>query len=207
MRIVLDLLTVLKYLHNDCRFIHRDLNPSNVMLTFDFKVKLTDFGLSLALSDGGSIETQENVKVGGRDRGFEGTLAYSSPETVETRETNEKADVWAFGCILYELITLRPAFSNPNPLVLAKMIAAGEYEPIVPLPHKQSNQQVGSVSQNGLSRAWSSMGLGGTILEKLARITNKCLIVDHSQRPTALELLSELVPELVDYTAFLKLQK
>ena len=207
MRIVLDLLTVLKYLHNDCRFIHRDLNPSNVMLTFDFKVKLTDFGLSLALSDGGSIETQENVKAGGRDRGFEGTLAYSSPETVETRETNEKADVWAFGCILYELITLRPAFSNPNPLVLAKMIAAGEYEPIVPLPHKQSNQQVGSVSQNGLSRAWSSMGLGGTILEKLARITNKCLIVDHSQRPTALELLSELVPELVDYTAFLKLQK
>lgn len=207
MRIVLDLLTVLKYLHNDCRFIHRDLNPSNVMLTFDFKVKLADFGLSLALSDGGSIETQENVKVGGRDRGFEGTLAYSSPETVETRETNEKADIWAFGCILYELITLRPAFSNPNPLVLAKMIAAGEYEPIVPLPHKQSNQQVGSVSQNGMSRAWSSMGLGGTILEKLARITNKCLIVDHNQRPTALELLSELVPELVDYTAFLKLHR
>ena len=204
MRIVLDLLTVLKYLHNDCRFIHRDLNPSNVMLTFDFKVKLADFGLSMALSDRDDMNSPDSGKGPGRDRGFEGTLAYSSPETIEMRETNEKADIWAFGCILYELITMRPAFSNPNPLVLAKMISAGEFEPIF---SAGKNPQGSSASnQQALSRAWSSIGLGGKILDKLARMATRCLNVDHTQRPSALELLADLLPELVDYTAFLKLR-
>lgn len=67
MQVVLDLLSVLKYLHLEKKIMHRDLNPSNVMITFDYRVKLTDFGLST-----------EFYKSLSKNETFVGTLAYSS---------------------------------------------------------------------------------------------------------------------------------
>ena len=46
MQVVLDIMSVLKYLHVDKKILHRDLNPSNIMITYNYRVKLTDFGLS-----------------------------------------------------------------------------------------------------------------------------------------------------------------
>ena len=60
-------MSVLKYLHIDKKIMHRDLNPSNIMITYDYKVKLTDFGLST-----------EFCKSLGKNDTFVGTLAYSS---------------------------------------------------------------------------------------------------------------------------------
>jgi NIMA (never in mitosis gene a)-related kinase len=61
---------------------------------------------------------------------FVGTLVYSCPEIIENLPYNEGADVWALGCIAYELVTLKSTFISKNPLVLAKKICSVEYEPI-----------------------------------------------------------------------------
>ena len=61
------MLSALKYLHFDRKIIHRDINPNNVMLTYDYKIKIADFGLSQNFSN--SLA---------RDESFVGTLAYSS---------------------------------------------------------------------------------------------------------------------------------
>lgn len=67
MQIVLDIMSVLKYLHSDKKILHRDLNPANIMITFDYRVKLTDFGLSTGFYK----SLNKNIT-------FAGTLAYSS---------------------------------------------------------------------------------------------------------------------------------
>jgi serine/threonine protein kinase len=67
MQITLDMLSALKYLHIDKKIMHRDINPSNVMMSYDYKIKVTDFGLSSNLCN--SLA---------KDEAFLGTLAYSS---------------------------------------------------------------------------------------------------------------------------------
>ena len=56
------------------------------------------------------------------NKSFVGTLIYTCPEIVENKQYTEKADIWSFGCILYELLKLKPAFSSNNPLTLASKI-------------------------------------------------------------------------------------
>ena len=57
-------------------------------------------------------------------------IVFDSPEMVENKEFDEKADIWSFGCLVYELITMKPAFMAPNPLLLAKSICTCQYERI-----------------------------------------------------------------------------
>ena len=117
--LLLDLLMVLKYLHRDCGLVHKDLNPANILLTFDFVLKLSDFGLSQDLAHGLS-----------REKTFEGTLAYSAPEMIENTSVDHKADIWSLGCVLYELLAFEPPFHSSNPLALAKQIASCEFLPL-----------------------------------------------------------------------------
>lgn len=120
-KIVVDLLMVLYYLHKECQIIHRDLNPSNIMIDFECNIKVTDFGLSKELTD---RLTKEKI--------FEGTLAYSPPETIENTGSDEKVDIWSLGCIVYELVTFKQAFSHSNPLALAKAVTSLDLEPLPP---------------------------------------------------------------------------
>ncbi len=115
--VLLDLLMVLKYLHRDCGVVHKDLNPSNILITFDFCLKVTDFGLS-----------QDLAQVLSREKTFEGTLAYSAPEMIENTSVDQKADIWSLGCVLYELLAFEPPFQSSNPLTLAKQISNCEFE-------------------------------------------------------------------------------
>jgi serine/threonine protein kinase len=106
----------LKYLHIDKRIVHRDLNPANIMIDSSFQIKICDFGLAKTLS-----QTIPN-------NSFVGTLIYTCPEIVENKAYSEKADIWAVGCIVYELAKLKPPFVSTNPLTLAKRIVDGDYE-------------------------------------------------------------------------------
>ncbi|KAL1827077.1 hypothetical protein ACET3Z_005489 [Daucus carota] len=88
----------LRYLHEDCRvgcIVHRDFRPNNILLTHDFESMVGDFGLARWQADGQSAEETRIV----------GAFGYLAPEYTQTGLITEKADVYAFGVVLLELLT------------------------------------------------------------------------------------------------------
>ena len=118
-KILINMCSVLQYLHYERSIIHRDINPTNILVDNNFNIKLADFGLAKTF--------QRGIKV---NQSFVGTPAYSCPEILQNKPYTEKADIWALGCIMYELIMLKPAFSGSNALQMAKKIVTMEYEHI-----------------------------------------------------------------------------
>jgi len=96
------------YLHSK-RILHRDLKCMNVLLNSENKVKLADLGVSKLL-DNSKVTSQV------------GTPLYLSPEIVQNKPYDFKADSWAIGCILYNLASLQPPFSGDNLVTLARNI-------------------------------------------------------------------------------------
>src|SRR5262245_4678716 len=90
--------------------VHRDLKPANVKLTDDQIVKVLDFGLAKASSPNTSHSV--TITSASRDGVMLGTPAYMSPEQVRGRGVDKRSDIWAFGCVLYELLTGRTAFAR-----------------------------------------------------------------------------------------------
>ena len=93
--------------------VHRDLKPSNVALTHDGIVKVLDFGLArMAADDGSSVDrTITSPGMATAVGVILGTAAYMSPEQARGRTADKRSDIWAFGCVLYEMLTGKPAFS------------------------------------------------------------------------------------------------
>ena len=89
--------------------VHRDLKPANVLLTPDGTVKVLDFGLAKALlPESPETDLSRSPTMTARMTGagvILGTAAYMSPEQARGREVDKRADVWAFGCVLYEMLT------------------------------------------------------------------------------------------------------
>ncbi len=98
--------------------IHRDLKPANVKVTPEGTVKVLDFGLAKALEDDlSSIDISESptLSVAATQAGvILGTAAYMSPEQAHGRQADKRADIWAFGVVLYEMLTGRQAFSGES---------------------------------------------------------------------------------------------
>ena len=111
--------------------IHRDLKPANIKQTPDGVVKVLDFGLAKAVE--GSAHTIDpmlspTVTSGGtRDGVIMGTAAYMSPEQARGRPVDKRADIWAFGCVLYELLTGERPF--PGDSVSDVIVAVLQREP------------------------------------------------------------------------------
>lgn len=100
----------LEYVHGR-KVLHRDLKCSNIFLTGNNTVKLGDFGISKVLEN----TNQAAMTV-------VGTPYYMSPEVCQNHPYTFKSDVWALGCILYELCTLKHAFAADNLLGLVYKI-------------------------------------------------------------------------------------
>ena len=96
--------------------IHRDLKPSNIKITPDGVVKVLDFGLAKALAAEGSapdLSKSPTMTAGGTNVGvILGTAAYMSPEQARGKAVDKRTDIWAFGCVLYELLAGHPAFKG-----------------------------------------------------------------------------------------------
>uniref|UniRef100_A0A663EXS5 Serine/threonine-protein kinase Nek10 n=1 Tax=Aquila chrysaetos chrysaetos TaxID=223781 RepID=A0A663EXS5_AQUCH len=170
--IFIQLCLALRYLHKEKRIVHRDLTPNNVMLGDKDKVTITDFGLAK--------QKQENSKLAS----VVGTILYSCPEVVKSEPYGEKADVWAAGCILYQMATLNPPFYSTNMLSLATKIVGAVYEPV---PE-------------------------GLYSEKLSFTIKRCLTPDAEARPDIVEvssLLSDVMMKYLDVlsTSHLMLEK
>ena len=96
--------------------VHRDLKPANIQLAPDGKVKVLDFGLAKAFesdSPSGSPSMSPTMTSAGTRMGMIlGTAGYMSPEQARGRPVDKRADIWAFGCVLYEMLAGRQAFGG-----------------------------------------------------------------------------------------------
>jgi eukaryotic-like serine/threonine-protein kinase len=105
----------LEYAH-ERGIVHRDLKPANVKVTNDDAVKVLDFGLAKALeADPASIDisTSPTISRMATQQGvLLGTAAYMSPEQAKAKPVDRRADIWAFGCVLYEMLTGKRAFEG-----------------------------------------------------------------------------------------------
>ena len=98
--------------------LHRDLKSLNIFLTKEFQVKIGDLGVARVLQNTQYAST------------FIGTPLYLSPEICEEKPYNEKSDVWALGCILYEMASFKHPFNAKNQAALFLKILNGKYEPL-----------------------------------------------------------------------------
>jgi serine/threonine protein kinase len=93
--------------------VHRDLKPSNIVITPAGTVKVLDFGLAKGGEDESADMTHSPTVVGGTREGvILGTAAYMSPEQARGRAVDKRTDVWAFGCVLFEMLAGRQAFGS-----------------------------------------------------------------------------------------------
>ena len=111
--------------------IHRDLKPANVMLTADEQVKVLDFGLakatdaSVSSSSGETVDLLTVTTAPTAAGVILGTAAYMSPEQARGKVVDKRTDIWAFGCVLYEMITGKRPFDGETMTdVLAAVVRA-----------------------------------------------------------------------------------
>ncbi|XP_064613774.1 serine/threonine-protein kinase Nek10-like [Liolophura sinensis] len=157
-KIFIQILRGLRYLHKEKRIVHRDLTPNNIMLGENDRVTITDFGLAKQKRSDCSEMTS-----------VVGTILYSCPEIVQNLPYGEKADIWATGCILYQMCTLKPPFLSSNMLTLATKIVNAEYDPIP----------------------------DGLYSSRIVSTVKRCITSSPEDRPDILELSGQLVDILL----------
>jgi len=142
--------------------IHRDLKPGNIMLTKS-GAKLMDFGLARATGLAGPSTTssptgatQTHSPTIGKALTGEGTLLgtfqYMSPEQLEGAEADVRSDIWALGCVLYEMATARRAFEGRSQASLIAAILEREPAPIVEIPSGSASGAFAGAAPQGLDR-------------------------------------------------------
>jgi serine/threonine protein kinase len=98
--------------------IHRDLKPANIKLTLDGKVKVLDFGLAKAFAGNEpevNLSNSPTLSMAATQQGIVlGTAAYMSPEQAKGRVVDKRTDIWAFGCVVYEMLTGKRIFEGED---------------------------------------------------------------------------------------------
>uniref|UniRef100_A0A674ICN3 non-specific serine/threonine protein kinase n=1 Tax=Terrapene triunguis TaxID=2587831 RepID=A0A674ICN3_9SAUR len=108
----------LKHVH-DRKILHRDIKSQNIFLTKDGTIQLGDFGIARVLNS--TVELARTCI---------GTPYYLSPEICQNKPYNNKSDIWALGCVLYEMCTLKHAFEAGNMKNLVLKIISGSFPPV-----------------------------------------------------------------------------
>lgn len=159
-KILMQMVLALRYLHKEKGILHRDLAPKNIMLGENDKVTVTDFGLAKQKRSDCSKMTS-----------VVGTIVYWCPEIVQNQPYGEKADVWALGCILYQMCVLKPPFYSDNMLSLVTKICSASYEPI-PV---------------------------GTYSDRMISVVKNCICESAEKRPDIVEVASAMADKLMVY--------
>ena len=146
--IIIQILNALNYIHNEKKVLHRDIKPSNIFLDKEYNIKLGDFGFSKKLFS-------EYAKT------ILGTILYMAPEILERKQYNEKADIWALGCSIYELTSFQTPYDASNKNNLLTKIKNG-------LPQR-------------IDKKYS---------DELWNFITKMLTYDYNQRPNSIQLIN-----------------
>ncbi|ACU33995.1 Stk1 family PASTA domain-containing Ser/Thr kinase [Actinosynnema mirum] len=110
MEVMADVSAALDFSHRH-GIVHRDVKPANVMITRSGAVKVMDFGIARAVHDGQAAVTQTAAVIG--------TAQYLSPEQAKGEAVDGRSDVYASGCVLFELLTGEPPFTGDSPVAVA----------------------------------------------------------------------------------------
>lgn len=140
----------LRYIHNK-KILHRDIKALNIFLTKDGDIRIGDLGVAKVLAE--SVSFAHTMV---------GTPYYMAPEMCEEKPYNEKSDIWALGCVLYEMCAQKHPFQAHSQGTLILKIIKGKYAPIP-----------------------------GTYSAELIELVNLCLDKDYKKRPTASALLKK----------------
>ncbi|WP_107098304.1 Stk1 family PASTA domain-containing Ser/Thr kinase, partial [Streptomyces pathocidini] len=120
LEMTIGILQALEYSHR-AGIVHRDIKPANVMLTRTGQVKVMDFGIARAMGDSGMTMTQTAAVIG--------TAQYLSPEQAKGEQVDARSDLYSTGCLLYELLTVRPPFVGDSPVAVAYQHVREEPQP------------------------------------------------------------------------------
>ncbi|MFF0595901.1 Stk1 family PASTA domain-containing Ser/Thr kinase [Streptomyces antibioticus] len=120
LEMTIGILQALEYSHR-AGIVHRDIKPANVMLTRNGQVKVMDFGIARAMGDSGMTMTQTSAVIG--------TAQYLSPEQAKGEQVDARSDLYSTGCLLYELLTVRPPFVGDSPVAVAYQHVREEPQP------------------------------------------------------------------------------
>ncbi|MFE1507431.1 Stk1 family PASTA domain-containing Ser/Thr kinase [Streptomyces sp. DSM 116494] len=120
LEMTIGILQALEYSHR-AGIVHRDIKPANVMLTRNGQVKVMDFGIARAMGDSGMTMTQTSAVIG--------TAQYLSPEQAKGEQVDARSDLYSAGCLLYELLTVRPPFVGDSPVAVAYQHVREEPQP------------------------------------------------------------------------------
>lgn len=114
-------LDALRHSH-ECGIVHRDIKPSNIMLTGPDTVKVLDFGIAKAFTETATRITGSGAAIG--------TPAYLSPEQINGAEIDHRADLYAMGCLLHELLAGQPPFRGESPFAVMHQHLFAAPEPV-----------------------------------------------------------------------------
>jgi Tol biopolymer transport system component/predicted Ser/Thr protein kinase len=171
--------------------VHRDLKPSNVMVTAD-GVKVLDFGLAklvetpFAAEDAPTLEHGQSSLT--EERVILGTLAYMSPEQAAGRAVDARSDVFAFGVVLYEMLTRHHPFRRKTALETLSAIREGEPEAptrLVPGLPPEAERAVLRCLRKDPARRWQNLSDLGTVLQDLKEDSESGRTVAVEARPRA----------------------